>query len=118
MDAEVSRGRRRMGREHRISRDARVREESDRRPPRISVALPPRILRYRIGRGRAIAGIDVGEDFIDLAIVKGGANRIRYARVAMPAGGADPIGQLAARIAEAAPELRRDAVVLVDSPRS
>ncbi len=50
--------------------------------------------------------------------MKGGANRIRYARVAMPAGGADPIGQLAARIAEAAPELRRDAVVLVDSPRS
>jgi len=36
----------------------------------------------------------------------------------MPAGGADPIGQLAARIAEAAPELRRGAVVLVDSPRS
>jgi hypothetical protein len=65
-----------------------------------------------------IAGIDVGEDFLDLAILDAGRSRLDYRRVAFGGLRRPAVDTLAERIADAAPELRRGAVALVDSPRA
>jgi hypothetical protein len=87
-----------------------------------------------------IIGIDVGEDFLDLAILDGAARTLRLARVAVAGieSGADRDGvapdgfalagivndavairELQRRLQAAAPELdARGAIVLIDSPRS
>lgn len=71
-----------------------------------------------IPAGVPVAGIDVGEDFLDLAILNGDRSRLEYHRVAM-AGIRSPVAKsLALRIAEAAPSLHRGAVAFVDSPRA
>jgi hypothetical protein len=68
-----------------------------------------------------IVGIDVGEDYLDLATVDAAAEQLRLVRVAVTgvdrgAGGA--IGELRRRLLAAAPELgARGAVALIDSPR-
>ena len=72
-----------------------------------------------------IVGIDVGEDFLDLAIVNAAVKQLRLARVAVTgvdrgAGVNDcgAIGELGRRLLAAAPELGANgAVALVDSPR-
>ncbi len=70
------------------------------------------------GKGVPIAGIDVGEDFLDLAILDGGRSRLVYHRVPM-AGIRRPVANsLAARMADAAPLLRCGAIAFVDSPRA
>jgi hypothetical protein len=82
----------------------------------------------RVGRG-PIVGIDVGEDFLDLAIVDAAAKHLRLARVAVAGverdtnGGDDRVGsaidELRRRMLFAAPELSASgAIALVDSPRS
>ena len=65
-----------------------------------------------------IAGIDVGEDFLDLAILDGDRSRIEYHRVAMAGIGRPAVSSLATRIAGAAPLLGRSAFAFVDSPRA
>ena len=147
-----------MGREYRLSRDARLREEGDRRPARVPLDLRGRrdddtaghvargsITVARAGDDRSsatdaaasavraarvtvarrfdgpIVGIDVGEDYLDLATVDAAAEQLRLVRVAVTgvdrgAGGA--IGELRRRLLAAAPELgARGAVALIDSPR-
>jgi hypothetical protein len=73
-----------------------------------------------------IIGIDVGEDFLDLAIVDGAGMRLRLARVAVKdvegVGGTATdfaaIGELRRRLIAAAPELDElGAVTFIDSPR-
>ncbi len=69
----------------------------------------------------AIVGIDVGEDFLDLAIVDAGAARLRLARVAVKGveGKECPaIEGLRRRLMAAAPELgAAGTLALIDSPR-
>jgi hypothetical protein len=71
-----------------------------------------------------IVGIDVGEDFLDLATLDTAATRVRLARVAVVGiehGGANDasgICELRQRMLAAAPELgASDAIALIDSPR-
>jgi len=66
----------------------------------------------------AIAGIDVGEDYLDLAVIDRRPARLAYRRVALAGIGVDALGALGERIAAAAPELvRGPALAIVDSPR-
>jgi hypothetical protein len=60
-------------------------------------------------------GIDVGEDFLDLAILVG--NRLRRARIALRDVGPAPITLLQGRLREACPDLGAGWIVAVDSPR-
>ncbi len=72
-----------------------------------------------------IVGIDVGEDFLDLAIVNAAATYLRLARVrvvgvdrGIGAKDAGAIGELRRRLLTAAPELGANGTIaLIDSPR-
>src|SRR5215472_12242491 len=107
-----------MGREYRLSRDARLRQEGDRWPPRIpaAVSLPGRITRYAFGSAQPVAGIDVGEDYLDVALLDGEAKSLRLARVPVFPATRHPIAQIVKRFSESFPELGPGAVALVDSP--
>src|SRR5215472_6685804 len=109
-----------MGREYRLSRDARLREEGNRWPPPIpaAVPLPGRVARYAIDSAQPIAGIDVGEDYLDLALLDGRAKSLRLARIPIFPQARHPIARIAERIAGLFPELGPGAVALVDSPRA
>ncbi len=120
MEREISRGRRPVGREHRLPRNPRLREESDRRAARVSPDLSAALHRLSVGHDTTIAGIDVGEDFLDLAILVSGKSELRLARTALRGISGDTPGavaRLAARIIDIAPELAAPAIALVDSPR-
>src|SRR5690348_10084833 len=120
MEREISRGRRPVGREHRLPRNPRLREESDRRAARIPPDIPAALHRLSVGRDTAIAGIDVGEDFLDIAILVSGKSELRLTRITLRGISEDTpgaIAQLAARIIDIAPELAAPAIALVDSPR-
>ncbi len=66
----------------------------------------------------AIVGIDVGEDYLDVASIAPGRGQLRYVRIALDQiGGADSIAALAEVLADRVPELRPGAVAIVDSPR-
>ncbi len=71
----------------------------------------------RVDGARAIAGIDVGEDYLDLAILDPGCATLVYRRVALVGLHRDPLAVLGERIAAAAPELGPGALAIVDSPR-
>src|SRR5215469_149278 len=107
-----------MGREYRVSRDARLREEGNRWPPPIpaAVSLPGRITRYAIGSAQRVAGVDVGEDYLDVALLDGEAKSLRPARIPLFPATRHPIVRIAERISESFPELGPGAVALVDSP--
>src|SRR5215472_132449 len=109
-----------MGREYRLSRDARLREEGDRWPPPVpaAVPVPGRIIGYAIGAAQPVAGIDVGEDYLDVAMLDGVAKSLRLARVPIFPATRYPIARIAENIAERFPELGPGAVALVDSPRA
>src|SRR6266481_6461862 len=120
MEREISRGRRPVGREHRLPRNPRLREESDRRAARVSPDLSAALHRLSVGHDTTIAGIDVGEDFLDLAILVSGKSELRLARTALRGISGDTPGavaQLAARIMDIVPQLAGPAIALVDSPR-
>jgi hypothetical protein len=70
-----------------------------------------------IDGARTIAGIDVGEDYLDLAIIDPGCATLVYRRVALAGIDRDPLGAMRERIAAAAPELGSGALAIVDSPR-
>jgi hypothetical protein len=78
------------------------------------------IQRRRLPADRGIAGIDVGEDYLDLAVIEAGGRALKLARVDMRGcerafAGANP--ELGRRISRAAPTLGRGAIAVVDSPR-
>lgn len=75
-------------------------------------------MNLEIAGGAAIVGIDVGEDYLDLASIAPERVKPSYARIALEQiGGADRIGALADALADRVPELRAGAVAIVDSPR-
>jgi hypothetical protein len=113
-----------VGREYRLSRDARLREEGDRRDARIRIALRRQIHPVDLSSAGAIAGIDVGEDYLDIALIQpGDAAALNLSRVdlrgihASRDAPGSAIGELARRIAKTAPQLNRGAVAIIDSPR-
>ncbi len=65
----------------------------------------------------SIAGIDVGENFLDLAIVGSPPRTLVFKRVALDGLNGTACSTLARRIKDAAPELDSRATALVDSPR-
>src|SRR4029077_5951345 len=104
-----------MGGEYRLQGDARLREESDRRPPRILPAIPAEFLKLEIAGDAAIVGVDVGENYLDLASLTPDRYHLRDARVALDRiGGADCIGSLADVLADCVPQLRAGAIAIVD----
>jgi hypothetical protein len=86
---------------------------------RIPAPLRAEISTLDVGKRRPIAGIDVGECYLDLAIIEvPGAPALRFARIDLQQLSSDPIENLAHAIARTMPWLGRDAIVLVDSPRN
>jgi hypothetical protein len=65
----------------------------------------------------SFVGIDVGENFLDLAIVDSRPRALIFKRVALDGLNGTACGTLAQRIKDAAPELDAGATALVDSPR-
>ncbi|MGB6561391.1 MAG: hypothetical protein WBE69_02165 [Candidatus Binataceae bacterium] len=65
----------------------------------------------------SFVGIDVGENFLDLAIVDTPPRTLVFKRVALDGLNGTACGALAQRIKDAAPELDERATALVDSPR-
>src|SRR5580704_6238753 len=93
-----------MGREYRLSRDPRLREKGGRRPARVSPALPVdgssvlarggdfrpasvRTLHVASGTALTIAGVDVGEDYLDIALLKPNSRYLKLTQV--PVAGID-----------------------------
>src|SRR5690242_18052758 len=114
-----------MGRKYRLSRDPRLCQESHRRNARVSTAIRVPVRPFHLDPRAVIAGIDVGEDFLDIAIVKPERQHINLTRVDLRRiGGAaaegpfdmNAIASLGSMLADKAPELR-GAIALVDSPR-
>ena len=68
-------------------------------------------------RGETFIGIDVGEDFLDLAIVNAALRTMSFQRVALDGLGEIPCTALSRKIKEVAPQIDARATVLVDSPR-
>ena len=65
----------------------------------------------------SFVGIDVGENFLDLALVNASRRTMSFQSVALDGLGETPCTALARKIKEVAPELDARATVLVDSPR-
>jgi hypothetical protein len=75
-------------------------------------------LKLEIASDAAIVGVDVGENYLDLASIAPDRDQLRYARIALDQiGGADCIGSLADVLVDRVPELRTGAIAIVDSPR-
>src|SRR5277367_2290973 len=110
-----------MGREHSVPRNSRLREKGHRRNARVShfvfggagrhgVLITRRKIILR--NSAPIAGLDVGEDYLDLAVLSGDRAALSYHRITL-AGLRSPVSaSLAARIADAAPALRGGALAL------
>jgi hypothetical protein len=73
--------------------------------------------RFPAPPGEMFAGIDVGENFLDLAIVNAARRTMSFQWVALDPLGEVPCTALARQIKEVAPEFDARATVLVDSPR-
>jgi hypothetical protein len=71
-----------------------------------------------IAKGAPILGVDVGEDYLDLAMLSGDRARLSYHRVALD-GIASPVADsIARRLADALGGDLRGGIALVDSPRT
>jgi hypothetical protein len=80
-------------------------------------------VRLAIARHRAIVGIDVGENYLDLAIIDADRRRLEHSRIDLrEIGGADPIGELASRFARclgaSGSRAIARSIAIIDSPRS
>jgi Protein of unknown function (DUF429) len=109
-----------MGREYRLSRDPRLRQESRRRPARVSPALSGGIVRFTPSRRPVtLVGIDVGEDYLDLALVNSWRHSLELRRVALLGIEVSPggIAGLSIRLAEALSSCQTPTIALIDSPR-
>src|SRR5438876_6988112 len=111
-----------MGREYRLSRNPRLRKEGDRRHARISPALQVSVRHISLDPRAAIAGIDVGEDFLDIAVLTTEQKRLSFTRLDLRSIGlvesetspeSEAIARMAKRLAAAVPQLH-GAIALVD----
>ncbi|HKD69393.1 MAG TPA: hypothetical protein VKB84_21320 [Candidatus Binataceae bacterium] len=62
-------------------------------------------------------GVDVGEDFLDLAVLRIASRKIEHHRVALAGIEADPLEQMRNRLAACCPDAGRRWLALIDSPR-
>jgi hypothetical protein len=86
---------------------------------RISAPVRAKIEAFDAGDCGPIAGIDVGERYLDLALIEDPrAPALKLARIDLWPISSDVIGNLARAIENAAPRLGRGAIALVDSPRN
>ncbi|MGH7906497.1 MAG: hypothetical protein ACREP6_07690 [Candidatus Binataceae bacterium] len=76
-----------------------------------------RLSRIEANPETAVAGVDVGEDFLDFAIIERGWKRIEYRRVGLRGIDSAALDSLRERIVAAAPMLTPGAIAIVDSPR-
>src|SRR5262249_22177952 len=107
-----------MGGEHRIPRDPRLRKESNRGATGVSASVPGTIGQRIIPANRALAGIDVGENFLDLAIAHPAQRTLRYLRIGLQQFPDRVVERMADAVASEAPELQAGSIALVDSPRA
>src|SRR5277367_4932935 len=70
-----------------------------------------------LGAGRPIVGIDVGEDFLDLAALEKGWTCLRYARIGLKDIESAPIDTIADRLRAIASPITVETFAIVDSPR-
>jgi len=70
-----------------------------------------------LGAGRPIVGIDVGEDFLDLAALEKGWTCLRYARIGLKDIESAPIDTIADRLTAIASPITVETFAIVDSPR-
>jgi hypothetical protein len=66
---------------------------------------------------KSLAGVDVGEDFLDVALLRSGAAAIEHHRIALAGIEADPLRILSQRLSESCPDLISKSLALIDSPR-
>jgi hypothetical protein len=86
---------------------------------RIPAALRAKVKTVDVGENSPIAGIDVGEGYLDLAMIENPrAPALRLARIDLQPLSSDAIEGVARAIARTMPRRGRDAIVLVDSPRN
>lgn len=71
-----------------------------------------------IARGVPILGVDVGEDYLDLAMLTGDRRRLSYHRVPLEGTTSPVADSIAQRIADAVARDLRGGVAMVDSPRA
>ena len=75
-------------------------------------------MNLEIASDAAIVGIDVGEDYLDVASIAPDRGKLRYARIALDQiGGSDSVAALADVLVDRVPDLRAGAIAIVDSPR-
>jgi hypothetical protein len=90
------------------------------------MSVPIALRRLHLDKNATIAGVDVGEQFLDIAIVTGGPRRLMLRRIRLDDLGenenartcnesASVIATIASRLRSAAPELA-NAIAIVDSP--
>jgi hypothetical protein len=65
----------------------------------------------------SLAGVDVGENFLDLALLHAGSCAIEHRRIALAGIEADPLRILCERLSESCPDLSPRWLALIDSPR-
>jgi hypothetical protein len=86
---------------------------------RISAPVRAKVEAFDAGDCGPIAGIDVGERYLDLAVIEDPrAPALKLARIDLRPILSDAIGNLARTIENAAARLGRGAIALVDSPRN
>jgi hypothetical protein len=84
---------------------------------RISAPVRAAIEAFEVREWRTIAGIDVGENYLDLAITeRRHPLGLEFARLDLRQFKTDPVRHLASAIARAAPSAGSRAIVLIDSP--
>src|SRR5262249_19836838 len=71
----------------------------------------------KLARDSTIVGIDVGEDYLDIATIRARAKALEFARVALTAIGRSPFEEIAESLKGAVGESGADAIALIDSPR-
>src|SRR5215469_5125186 len=70
-----------MGREYRFSRNPRLRQESYRRNARVSPAIRVSVRSFDLNPHAVVAGVDVGEDFLDIATLAPESHHLSLTRV-------------------------------------
>jgi hypothetical protein len=71
----------------------------------------------RVAPAEVLAGVDVGEDFLDLALLRTRSAVIEHCRIALAGIEDDPLRILRERLLACCPDLDRKWMALIDSPR-
>jgi len=66
---------------------------------------------------QSLVGVDVGENFLDLALMRAGSDAVEHRRVALAGLDPDPLRILCERLSESCPDSSPAWLALIDSPR-